>query len=70
MKTDWTEHAGSQRFHASDDRIEARFRYQPLIAELTGSHGTPIRVLANACGGGNLARRLRAAGVARVTGVD
>ncbi|CAM8834401.1 class I SAM-dependent methyltransferase [Burkholderia pseudomallei] len=70
MKTDWTEHEVSQRFHAYDDRIEARFGYQPLIAELTGSHGTAIRVLDYGCGGGKVARRLRAAGVARVTGVD
>ncbi|AOJ71571.1 MULTISPECIES: class I SAM-dependent methyltransferase [Burkholderia] len=70
MKTDWTEHEVSQRFHAYDDRIEERFGYRPLIAELTGTHGTAIRVLDYGCGGGKVSRRLKAAGVEHVTGVD
>ncbi|AOJ07175.1 class I SAM-dependent methyltransferase [Burkholderia mayonis] len=70
MKTDWTEQQVSQRFDAYDDRIEDRFGYRPLIAELKGAHGTAIRVLDYGCGGGKVSRRLKAAGVAHVTGVD
>jgi SAM-dependent methyltransferase len=70
MKTDWTEDQVSRLFDAYDDRVEARFGYQPLIAALKDAHGTAISVLDYGCGGGKVSRRLKAAGIARVTGVD
>ncbi|MCM2495114.1 class I SAM-dependent methyltransferase [Burkholderia glumae] len=70
MKTDWTEDQVSRLFDAYDDRVEAHFGYRPLIATLTGMQGTAIRVLDYGCGGGKVSRRLKAAGVAHVTGVD
>jgi SAM-dependent methyltransferase len=70
MNTDWTEDQVSRLFDAYDDRVEARFGYQPLIAAIKAAQGGTISVLDYGCGGGKVSRRLKAAGIARVTGVD
>lgn len=70
MKTDWSEREVSLLFDSYNDRVEERLGYRPMIARLVRDLDPAGIVLDYGCGSGKVSRRLVAAGIHDVRGVD